>query len=121
MHVVSNGSEQSERMSDDPYSRVLAIEREIAELSEYAERCRKAILISRGAIVVGALIFVGSAIGLLGGPNAIVVIGGFAAMIGGIVWLGASKSSGEEARAGLQRAQAELARTIDELGLHRLN
>lgn len=121
MHIVSNGSEQSETTSDDPHSRILALEREIENLNEYAEHCRKAMQVSRGAIAAGALIFVGSVTGLLGGPSGIAVIGGFAAMIGGIVWLGASKSSGEEARAGLQRAQAELARAIDELGLHRLN
>jgi hypothetical protein len=108
-------------MPDDAHSRVLAIECRIEELSAYVEQCRKAMQMSRGAIVAGALVFVGSAIGLLGSPSAAAVIGSFAAMIGGIVWLGASKSSGEEARAGLQRAQAELAQAIDDLGLHRLN
>ena len=121
MQVISNGSEQPETRPDDPHSRVLAIEREIEELSEYAERCRKAMQISRGAIVAGALLFIGSATGLVGDHSAVAVIAGFAAMIGGLVWLGANKSSGEEARAELQRAHAELVRAIDELGLQRLN
>jgi predicted phage tail protein len=120
MHVVSNEPEHSEAMTD-PQSRVLAIEREIEELNEYAEQCRKGMQISRGAIVAGALLFIGSATGLVGGHSAVAVIGGFAAVIGGIVWLGANKSSGEEAKAGLRRAHAELARAIDELGLHPLN
>lgn len=121
MHVISNLSDEPEMMSDDPHSRILAIEQQIDELRDYAERCRKAMQMSRGAIVAGTLLFLGAITGLIGGHNAIPVIGGFAAMIGGFVWLGANKSSSEQAIAELTRVQAERIRAIDALGLHRLN
>ena len=121
MQVMSSGSEHFESEAEDPHARVLAIEEEIEELSEYAERCRKGMQISRGAIVAGALLLAGSVTGMVGGYGALAAIGGFAAVIGGIVWLGANKSSGEEARAKLERARAERVQAIDALRLQRLN
>jgi hypothetical protein len=108
-------------MSGDPHARVIEIEQRIEDLSDYAERCRKEMRLSRAAILVGLLLLVAALAGLAGFHGEIAGISGFAAMIGGFVWLGANKSSGEEARAALQRARAELAAAIDALGLQRLN
>jgi hypothetical protein len=108
-------------MPADPRERIVALEEAIEELDDYAERCRKAMQISRAAIIVGALLFVGAFLGLAGYNGTIAAVAGFAAMIGGFVWLGANKSSDEQARAALARARGDLAAAIDALGLQRLN
>ena len=121
MQDIFDNSEFVNTAADDAHQRVLELEQKIEDLRDYAERCRKAMQISRAAILVGTLLFVSALLGLAGGHGAIAGTGGFACVIGGFVWLGASKSSGEEAYAALARAQSQLAVAIDALGLHRLN
>ena len=121
MQTFFNPSEWSATMAADPHERVIALEQAIGEIGDYVERCRKAMQLSRMAIVGGIVLIAGAFLGFVGSYGEISAIAGFAAMIGGFVWLGANKSSGEEARVALLRAREELARTIDELGLHRLN
>lgn len=108
-------------MSLDPHKHILEIEQTIEDLTVYVEHCRKAMQLSRAAILAGALLGVGALVGLFPGYRAVAGIAGFAAMIGGFVWLGASKSSREEARGALARTRAELAEAIDALGLQELN
>ena len=113
--------QRSATASGDPHARVIEIEERIEELCDYAEQCSRAMQLSRAAILLGLLLLAAAVTGLAGSRDEIAGIGGFAAMIGGFVWLGANKSSGEEARANLQGARAELAAAIDALGLQRLN
>jgi hypothetical protein len=121
MQDIFDDSKFVKTSPDDAHQRVLELEQRIEDLRDYAGRCRKAMQISRAAILGGTLLFMAALLGLAGGYGTIAGTGGFACVIGGFVWLGASKSSGEEAHMALARAQSDLALAIDALGLYRLN
>jgi hypothetical protein len=82
-----------------------ALESRIEALGDTIERCRKAMILSRAAIWLGVAMIV-LAIVLAGARNAVVVLLGISAVIGGFTWLGANKSSREEAEAALREAEA---------------
>ncbi|HVV95354.1 MAG TPA: hypothetical protein VHD15_18230 [Hyphomicrobiales bacterium] len=89
-----------------------AIEARIEILRERIERCRKAMILSRGAIRCGAGL-IGLALLLPAARNAVVVLLGLSAIIAGFTWLGANKSTREEAEAALGEAEADRDGLID--------
>ena len=89
-----------------------AVDAEIADLLDERAGCRRAILASRVAVIGGTLVLVLSFwVRALGAPTTL--IAALTAMIGGTVWGGASKSSGEEIDARLADAEARKAALID--------
>jgi hypothetical protein len=95
-------------MSDDETrSRLASIEAQIEHLQEVIESCRKGMLASRAAIIAGSMLFIANIIGLAAPPNLLLALLSFTAIIGGIVWLGANKTSLEQALASLRVAQTE--------------
>jgi hypothetical protein len=90
-----------------------AIETQIEDLQHELESCRKAMLVSRIAIVGGALVL--AAVLTVAGAyrTPAIVFSAFAATIGGIIWLGASKSSSDEKRDALATLDAAKNRMID--------
>jgi hypothetical protein len=95
-------------MSDDEVRAQLAeLEARIEHLRDVIESCRKGMLASRMAIIAGSVIFVANLIALLGSASLLLALLSFTAIIGGIVWLGANKSSREQALASLRLAQSE--------------
>ena len=89
-----------------------AVDDEIADLLDARDGCRRAIVVSRVAVVGGTLVLVSSFwLPALSAPT--VLIAALTAMIGGTVWAGASKSSGEEIDARLADAEARKAALID--------
>lgn len=96
----------------DPDAAFDAIDEEIADLVDRRAGCRRAVAASRAAIIGGALVLLLSA-GLPALRAPTILIAAVTAMIGGTVWAGASKSSGEELDARLADAEARKAEMID--------
>ena len=91
-----------------------ALDHEIADLRDEKAGCRRAIAASRAAVIGGALVLVLSFwVRALSGPT--ILIAALTATIGGMVWAGASKSSGEEIEARLADAEARKAALIDRI------
>ena len=78
---------------DDPGDEIARIEARLEELAELAERCRKAILISKAAIAGGAALLLVMLIGVFGSSSQVAAIGSIAAVLGGIVSLGSNVST----------------------------
>ena len=53
-------------MDDDLHEQVLQIEAHIEQLADVIERCRKIILISKAAVVVGGTLILATIIGAIG-------------------------------------------------------
>jgi hypothetical protein len=95
-------------MSDDETrSRLAEIEAQMEHLRDVVESCRKGMLASRAAIVAGGVLFLINLVGLVASPSLLLALLYFTAVIGGIVWLGANKTSRDETLASLRAAQAE--------------
>ena len=95
-------------MSDEEVQAELAeIEERIERLRYMIESCRKGTLASRAAIVGGGVLFLANLLGLFGPASLLLALLSFTAIIGGIVWLGANKTSREQALASLRAAQSE--------------
>jgi hypothetical protein len=95
-------------MSDDETrSRLTELEDRIEHLRDAIESCRKGLLVSRGAIVLGSVLFGLNITGLITPPSLLLGLFAFTAIIGGIVWLGANKTSRDEALSKLRAAQTE--------------
>jgi hypothetical protein len=92
---------------DEAQSRLADIEERIEHLRDEAESCRKGMVAARAAIVAGGLLFVTDLAGLIASPSLLLALFSFTAIIGGIVWLGANKTSRDEALASLRATQAE--------------
>ena len=89
-----------------------ALDEEIADLLDERASCRRSIFVSRVAVIGGGLILVLSFwVRALSAPT--LLIAALTAMIGGTVWAGASKSSGEEIDARLAETEARKAALID--------
>lgn len=89
------------------------IDRQIENLLEHQERCRKAMLASKLAML-GAFATLAIVLTVAGGwRTPPVVFGAIAAMIGGLVWLGASKSSNDEIADELATLDAHKSEMID--------
>ena len=90
------------------------IDTEIADLVEARAGCRRAVVASRAAVIGGAMALALSLpIASLRTP--VIALAAITAMIGGTVWAGASKSSGEELDARLARAEARKGALIDRI------
>ncbi|MBV8848345.1 MAG: hypothetical protein JOZ16_02035 [Methylobacteriaceae bacterium] len=99
---------------DDPGAELADIEERIEHLRDTIESCRKAMLLSRGAIIAGSVLFVANLIGVIA-PSLLLGLLSFTAIVAGIVWLGANKSSREEALAALKLAQSHWRTATDQI------
>ncbi len=90
---------------DDPTDEISEVEARIEELAEIAERCRKAILVSKAAIAGGVALLLVAILGLFGaGVSA--ALGSIALMLGGIVWFGSNVSTLRQTDAAINAAEA---------------
>jgi hypothetical protein len=95
-------------MSDDEVqAQLVEIEDRIERLRDMIESCRKGMLASRTAIIAGGVVLIANLVGLFGSVSLLLGLLSFTAIIGGIVWLGANKTSREQAFASLRLAQSE--------------
>ena len=91
-----------------------SLDEQIADLVDARVRCRKAIMVSRAAVAAGALTLAMSLpFATLRAP--MIAFAALTAVIGGMVWAGASKSSGEDLDASLAEAEARKAALFDEI------
>jgi hypothetical protein len=105
-------------MSDDESQiRLAEIEERIDALRDTIESCRKGMLGSRIAIFVGGVFFVVNLVGLISLPSLLVALLSFTGILAGIVWLGANKTSREQALASLRAAQAEWRAATDAIDM----
>jgi hypothetical protein len=101
----------------DPDPQFARLESQIEDLHDKLDRCRQSILMSRAAIWGGALVLA-LVFTLLGRyQSAPVILGAMTAIIAGIVWAGASKSSRDDLRIELAEAETKKSRLIDEIAL----
>jgi hypothetical protein len=91
---------------DDTRARLVEIEDRIEHLQDAIENCRKGMLTSRVAIVAGSALFLAN-LAPIARPSLLIALVSFTAIIAGIVWLGANKTSREEALASLRLAESE--------------
>ena len=90
---------------DDLTDEISQIEARIEALAEIAERCRKAILVSKVAIAGGIAVPLLMLLGLFG-SSAVAALGSIAVVLGGIVWLGSNVSTLQQTMAAIGAAEA---------------
>ena len=101
---------------NDPIDDISLIEARLDELAEVAERCRKFILVSKVAIVIGVALPLVMMLGLFG-LNQVAAIGSIAAALGGIVSLGSNVSTLRQTTAAMSAAEALRSELIDRIDL----
>jgi hypothetical protein len=103
-------------MDDDLHQQVLQIEAHIEELAEVIERCRKIILISKAAVVVGGTFILATIIGAIG-FDPMIMIGAIAAAIGGTVVFGSNMSTLKQTVTDMKAAEAHRTELISRMDL----
>jgi hypothetical protein len=90
---------------ENPADEISRIEARLEELAELAERCRKAILVSKAAIAGGLALPVLMVLGWFG-SSPVAAIGSITLLLGGIVWLGSNVSTLQQTMADIGAAEA---------------
>ncbi|MGA7066895.1 MAG: hypothetical protein WB048_11285, partial [Pseudolabrys sp.] len=81
----------------DLRDQIARLESDIEQLAEGLERCRKAMLLSKGAVTAGGICILAYFLGIRFDPTT--VIGALAAIIGGVVVLGSNSSTSKQTMA----------------------
>ena len=89
---------------DNPADEIPQLEAQLEQLAEVAERCRKAILVSKAAIAGGVAMPLLMMLGLFGSSQ-VAAIGSIALVLGGIVWLGSNASTLQQTMAAMSAAE----------------
>jgi len=103
-------------MDADLHEQVLQIEAHIERLADVIERCRKIILISKAAVVVGGTLILATIIGAIGFDPTI-MIGAIAAAIGGTVVFGSNMSTLKQTVTNMKAAEAHRTELIGRMDL----
>jgi hypothetical protein len=103
-------------MDDDLHEQVLQIEAHIEQLADVIERCRKIILISKAAVVVGGTLILATIIGAIGFDPTI-MIGAIATAIGGTVVFGSNMSTLKQTVTNMKAAEAHRTELIGRMDL----
>ena len=103
-------------MDDDLHEQVLQIEAHIEQLADVIERCRKIILISKAAVVVGGTLILATIIGAIRFDPTI-MIGAIAAAIGGTVVFGSNMSTLKQTVTNMKAAEAHRTELIGKMDL----
>jgi hypothetical protein len=110
--------EQPATMDDgDPRGEIVRLETRMEELEATIESCRKFILASRLAIVVGGILLAAMVFGAIRFDPG-VMAAAVTALLGGIVVWGSNGSTAKEATAELASAEERRASLIELLDLH---
>jgi len=103
-------------MDDDLHEQGLQIEAHIEQLADVIERCRKIILISKAAVVVGGTLILATIIGAIGFDPTI-MIGAIATAIGGTVVFGSNMSTLKQTVTNMKAAEAHRTELIGRMDL----
>jgi hypothetical protein len=101
---------------DNPIDEISLIEGQLEELAEVAGRCRKIILVSKAAIVIGVALLLVMMLGLFA-SNQVATIGSIAAVLGGVVSLGSNVSTLRQTMAAMGAAEVLRSDLIDRIDL----
>jgi hypothetical protein len=101
---------------DNPIDEISLIEGQLEELAEVAGRCRKIILVSKAAIVIGVALLLVMMLGLFA-SNQVATIGSIAAVLGGVVSLGSNVSTLRQTMAAMSAAEVLRSDLIDRIDL----
>jgi undecaprenyl pyrophosphate phosphatase UppP len=99
----------------DLRDQITRLEADMEHLGEGLERCRKAILLSKVAIGAGGICILAYFLGIRLDPT--IVIGGLAAIIGGVVAFGSNSSTSKQTMAAMKDAEAQRAELIGMINL----
>jgi len=100
----------------DPHVEIARLEAEIEQRSEAIERCRKVILLSKTAAIVGVLVIALILTGIVP-PDATALIVSIAAALGGAVGLGSTTTTATQLAAAIKDAEARRAELIGMINL----
>ncbi len=100
----------------DPRDEIVRLEARIEDLTAEIESCRKFILASRVAVVLGGLLLLAGMVGAIN-LNPIFMTAAVVAALGGIVVLGSNRSTSKEATAQLEAAEERRAALIGQIDL----
>ena len=93
---------------------IARIEADIEQLAEGLDRCRKAMLLSKVAIVVGGVLLLAYFLGAISFDPTI-LIGAIAAIVGGVVIFGSNSSTAKQTMAAMKDAESQRAKLIDRI------
>jgi hypothetical protein len=100
----------------DLHDEILRLEAQIEQLTEAIERCRKAIVVSKGAIAAGGIWLLVFAFGAIG-FDPMAMIAAISAVIGGTVVFGSNRSTSKQAAVDIKAAEALRAELISKINL----
>jgi hypothetical protein len=103
-------------INNSTHSEIVRLEAQAEELVARIESCRKFILTGRVAITTGGLVVSAMLLGLIGSDPSILGLA-VAAVLGGIVAAGSSRSTANEATMELRGTEAKRAELIAQLEL----
>jgi hypothetical protein len=104
-------------MSDaDLHEHIARLEIRIEDLAETIERCRKAILIAKIVLLLGAIVIITMMLGLIR-FDPVGVLAAITGVIGGTVVFGSNTSTLEQTSAALKAAEAERVELIGRIDL----
>jgi hypothetical protein len=105
-----------EDASLDPREEIAELEVRIEELAEQLGRCRKFAFAAKIAIIFGALLTAATVLGFIT-FTPMAMLGGVAALLGGIVLYGSNRSTSDELSKSLREAEARRAALIGRLDI----
>lgn len=100
----------------DLRDQIARIESDIEQLAEGLERCRKAMLFAKIAMIAGGIFILAYFLGAIAFDPAI-LIGALAAIIGGVVVFGSNSTTSKQIMAALKAAEIRRAELIDLIDL----
>jgi hypothetical protein len=109
--------EASAGMDDEPREQISELEVQIEELADALERCRKTTLASKAAMGLGGILMGVTTLGVVT-FDPMVMIAGFAALLGGVVVFGSNTSTANQLSESMRSTEAQRAALIGRLGIH---
>jgi hypothetical protein len=101
---------------DDLRDQIVRIEADIDKLAKTLDGCRKAMLLSKAAIVAGGIWILALLIGAIRFDST-TAIGAMAAIIGGVVVFGSNSSTAKQTTAVMKAVETQRAELIDMIDL----
>ena len=101
---------------DDLRDQIARIEADIDKLAKTLDGCRKAMLLSKAAIVAGGILKLAYLLGAIR-LDSVTMIGAMAVVIGAVVVFGSNSSTSKQTTAAMKAAETQRAKLIDMIDL----